>query len=485
MRPGYALPQVFLLGALGLLLTGCTVGPDFVPPVPPKADRYTETARITASTAAPAQHLVTASTIPAAWWQLFHSSGLDALIHDALARNPDLQAAQAALRIAKENRLVGQGAYYPAVGVDFSPSRQRQSNVATSNLNSGAYIYNLFTAGVNVSFTPDVFGGTRRAVEGLLAEEHQQRFQLEATQLTLVANLAAAAIQEASLREQLGAAEDLVKTAQEIQTILSRQRTLGENSGADFVAQEALTAQFEQSLATVRKQLAEQRDLIAALSGRLPAEQAAPTFRFSDLQLPQALPVTVPSQLVAQRPDIRAAQEQWHAASAAIGVAKANRLPQLTLTAGMGGMSDKLGQLITPGNVFWNLAAGLAQPVLQGGTLLHRTRAAEAAYEQAGAQYRSTVIMAFQNVADTLEALEADAKAWQFAVAGERAAAKSLAITREGLRLGDIAYPQVLAAQQTWQQARIGLAQATAAQYADAIALFQALGGGWWSAASP
>jgi NodT family efflux transporter outer membrane factor (OMF) lipoprotein len=476
--------KVLLSASLAALLCSCAVGPDFTPPTAPNVTGYTP------GDAAPmadndqdadAQRLIPGGDIPAEWWQLFHSEALNALVEDALKSNPDLEAAQAALRQARENTVAGEGAYYPSLDANFNPTRQKQSNITTSNINSGAYVYNLYTASVNVSYAPDVFGGTRRQVESLQALEDQQRFQLEATYLTLTSNLVAAAIQEASLRGQLAATRETIAVETKELDILRRQQELGEAAGVDVLAQESLLAQAEQTLPPLEKQLAQQRDLLAALAGRFPSDDVTAKFELADLQLPKELPLTLPSKLVEQRPDIRAAEEQLHAASAAIGVAIADMLPQISLTANTGSMALAMGQLFTPGNGFWTLAAGVTQPIFEGGTLLHHKRAADAAYDEAAAQYRSTVISAFQNVADTLHALDADAKALKAAAHAEHTASRSLDIVRKQLALGEIDRLALLTSEQSWQQAKISLVQAQANRYTDTAALFQALGGGWWN----
>jgi NodT family efflux transporter outer membrane factor (OMF) lipoprotein len=293
----------------------------------------------------------------------------------------------------------------------------------------------------------------------------------------------AAAVQEASLRAQIAATEKMVKLEQETLTLTKRQSELGAVPEAAVAAQIAVLAQTQALLPPLQKQLAQQRDLIAALAGRLPADMPQQTFELSALQLPQELPLTLPSQLVRQRPDVRAAEENLHAASADVGVAVANMLPQFTLTAGGGSMANQLSDLFKSGTGFWSLAGGVTQPLFQGGTLLHKKRAAEAAYDAAAAQYRATVIAAFQNVADTLQALQSDADALQAAAIAEHAAADSLAIAKRQVELGDMAYITLLSTEQSYQQAALNLAQAQANRYADTAALFQALGGGWWNRA--
>ncbi len=263
--------------------------------------------------------------------------------------------------------------------------------------------------------------------------------------------------------------------------LLKRQYSLGQVAKADVVAQEAALAQAQATLPPLEKQLAQQRDLLSRLAGRFPSDALTEQFEISSLELPQELPVSLPSKLVEQRPDVRSAEEQMHSASAQIGVAVANRLPNIPLSADIGSSATQIAQLFSPGTGFWTLAANVTQPIFQGGTLLHRQRAAEEAYDQAEAQYRSTVLTAFQNVADALYAVQSDADAVKAAVAAEKAAAQSLDIARRQLELGDISYLALLNAEQTYQQASLNLAQALSNRYADTAALFQALGGGWWN----
>jgi len=475
-----------LLMAATLLLTGCAVGPDFVTPAPPAGKDYTPEALGSRTAGAKAaggesQRFVRDLDLPGQWWTLFHSKALNSLVETALAANPDLQAAQAALRVAKENVYAQQGALLPAVDANFSAIRQQAPIAAPSDAGSDSPTFNLFTGQLNVSYSPDVFGGTRRSIEALAAQADQQRFQLEATYLTLTSNLAGAAVQEASLRSQIAATQRIIKIETDVLELLRRQRALGQVAEADVAAQEAALAQVQQTLPLLQKQLAQQRDLLAALSGGFPSDRLTQRFELAALQLPRDLPVSLPSQLVAQRPDIRAASANLQAASAQIGVAIANRLPNITLTATTGSTALAVDQLLTSGTGFWSAAGAVTQPIFHGGTLLHRELAAKATFDQVAAQYRGTVITAFQNVADALRAIQSDAVALQRAVAFERAAARSLDIARQRLTLGDINYIGLLTAQQTYQQALINLAQAKASRYADTVALFQALGGGWWN----
>jgi NodT family efflux transporter outer membrane factor (OMF) lipoprotein len=472
-----------------LILSGCAVGPDFKSPAAPEVSSYTPEP-LPAQTASAddrvgaAQHFVSEMDIPGQWWTLFHSEALNRLVERSLTANPTLSAAQAALRQAWENVYAQQGSYYPQVAAGFSASRNLTPVGSLSPASaSGNPYYTLFTPQLSVSFIPDVFGANRRSVESLVALAENQRFQLEATYLTLTSNVVSAAVQEASLRGQIAATQETIKIESDLVGILRRQLSLGQVAGSDVAAQEAALAQAQQALPPLQKQLAQQRDLLAALTGQVPSQQPAETFDLDTLQLPVELPVSLPAQLVAQRPDVQAAEQTLHSASALIGVAVAARLPQITLTGTAGSSANRLVDLFTPGTNFWTIAAGLTQPVFQGGMLMHKQRAAEAAFDQAKGQYRSTVLTAMQNVADALHALQSDADALRAAVASERAAARSLDIVRRQLALGQVAYLALLNAEQTYQQARLTLVQAEANRLADTAALFQALGGGWWNRA--
>ena len=349
--------------------------------------------------------------------------------------------------------------------------------------NTSALNYSLYTPQVSVSFVPDVFGLNRRTVESLQAQEQQARFALAATHITLSSNVAAAAIQEASLRAQIDATHELITINTNMLQILRNQYAKGYASKLDVAAQESQLAQVAATLPPLLKQLAQQRDLLAALSGGFPNQDLPEKFELSSLQLPQELPVSLPSQLVEQRPDVRQAEENLHSASAQIGIAVANRLPSFALTADAGSMAVVFGHLFSGGNGFWDVAAGVTQPIFDGGTLLHRERAAKAAYTQAAEQYRSTVLTAFQNVADTLNALQQDADALKAAAAAKDAASVTLDLTKKQFQSGYVNYLALLSAEQAYQQAVINLVQAQANRYADTAALFQALGGGWWNRA--
>jgi NodT family efflux transporter outer membrane factor (OMF) lipoprotein len=471
------------------LVSGCAVGPNFRRPAPPAVDSYTRPS-LTGTTASAdvaggaAQRLVPGQDIPHDWWTLLRSPGLNVLVERALRANPTLVAADRALRQARELVAAQRGFFYPTVQGSFSPSHQRVSATLAPPLSTNELTYSLYTAQVTVGFTPDVFGGNRRQVESLLGQAEAQRFQLAAAYVTLTSNVVAAAVQEASLRAQIAATREIVSISTGSLELVRRQFQFGAVAGLEVAAQEAALAQVEQTLPALQKQLEQNRNLLTALAGRLPSDDPEEQFDLASFQLPTDLPVSLPAKLVEQRPDVRAAEAQLHAASAQIGVAVASRLPQFTLTGALGGTSTNLATMFANSNPFWSLAGTVVQTIFDGGTLLHRQRAAEAAFEQTAAQYRSTVITAFQNVADALYALQADAESLKAAVAAERAAKRTLDITLKQQEFGAVSYLALLSARQAYQQALITRVQAQASRLADTAALFQALGGGWWNRAS-
>jgi len=482
-------PVAALIASSALLLAaGCAVGPKYKRPAPPAVGGYapappSATSATTNVAGGEAQQFVPGRDIPGEWWTLFHSKPLNDLIERALKANPSLKAAQAALLVARENLLAQRGAYLPSVAGSFAASRQKTSAEIAPVPNSNALHFSLFTPQVGVSYVPDVFGLNRRTVESLGAQEQQARFALAATHITLSANVAAAAIQEALLRAKIDATRELITINTDMLLILRTQFARGYVGRLEVAAQESQLAQVTATLPPLLKQLAQQRYLLAALSGGFPNQDLPEKFELSALQLPQELPVSLPSQLVEQRPDVRQAEENLHFASAQIGIARANRLPSFPLTADIGSMALAFSRIFSSGTGFWDWGGGVTQPIFQGGALLHRERAARAAYVQASEQYRSTVLTAFENVADTLNALKQDADALKTAAAAKDAASVTLDLARKQFQSGYVNYLALLSAEQTYQQALINLAQARANRHADTAALFQALGGGWWNRA--
>jgi NodT family efflux transporter outer membrane factor (OMF) lipoprotein len=472
-----------------LLMAGCAVGPDFKRPAAPTGSGYTDQPLSTTVTSTnfaggEAQSFVEGRDLAGDWWTLFHSQALNELIQESLTNNPDLKAAQAALLVAHENLLAQRGVYFPNVTAGFAASRQKQSENLAPTPNYPVvpqlYQYNLFTPQVSVSYSPDVFGLNRRTVESVKAQEQGVRFQMIATYTTLTANVVVTAIQAAAMQAQIDATRQLIDLNSNMVEILKYQYSKGYAGRLDVVAQESQLAQVVATLPPLIKQAAQLRDLLAVLAGRFPNQAPAENFDLASLQLPTELPVSLPSQLVAQRPDVLQAEANLHAASAQIGIAIANRLPNITLTADAGSTALSFDKLFSSGTGFWGLGAAATAPLFEGGQLLHAERAAKAAYTQAAEQYRSTVLTAFQNVADTLAALQQDAEGLKAAANAADDARETLNLSQRQWKDGYISYLGLLSAEQAYQQARINLVQAQANRYADTAALFQALGGGWW-----
>jgi NodT family efflux transporter outer membrane factor (OMF) lipoprotein len=484
------LARVGLIGGLlatGALLAACAVGPDFNRPEAPATKSYTRAAlpKETASTAVAGgavQRFVSGQDIPAQWWTLFHSTALDQLIRQALQDSPTLVAAEATLRESQENLRAQYGAaLFPSVDAGLTATRERISGAAFGP-NGQPNLFNLYNASVKVSYGLDLFGGARRELESLRSQVDYQRFQLEGAYLTLTANIVTTAVKEASLRAQIKATRDIVALQEKQLTVVENQFQLGAVARTDVLAQRTQVAQTRATLPPLEKELAQTRHLLAVLAGKLPSEAVLPEFDIDGLKLPQELPVSLPSALVRQRPDIRASESLLHQASAQVGVATAGMFPQITLTGSYGVESNKSGDLFN-GNApsVWNLGAGLLQPIFHGGELSAKRRAAVAVYDQAAAQYRETVLLAFQNVADVLRALDLDASALKAQAEAEAAARDALDLTQQQFQLGAVSYLELLIAERQHQQALVGLAQAQATRYADTAALFQALGGGWWN----
>jgi NodT family efflux transporter outer membrane factor (OMF) lipoprotein len=463
------------------------VGPDFKSPAAPVTTGYTATALPLQTAASPgkegvSQRLVPGREIPGQWWTLFHCEALDGLIDLAFANSPTLAAAQATLREARENRRAQLGVLFPQVDAGFKVNRSKISGAGFGQPNSQFSPFTIYNASVSVSYGIDIFGGARRELEALQAQVDYQRFQAEAAYLSLSANIVTSAVREASLRAQLGATRKILDLQQQQLSLIEVRYRFGAASELELAAQRAQLAQTRATLPPLEKQLSQTRHLLAVLAGKFPNESASlPEFEMAALHLPEELPVSLPSALVRQRPDILAAEELLHAASAQVGVATANLYPQITLSGSYGSEAVQLGSLFGSGTAVWNLGAGLVQPLFRGGELTAKRRAAIAAYEQAGAQYRETVLQAFQDVADVLQALDQDAVTLRAQSDAALAARKTLDLTQDQLRFGAVSYLSLLDADRQYQLARLNLVQAEAARYADSAALFHALGGGWWN----
>ena len=475
-----------LIAAIPFLISGCMLGPDFTSPPSPDTKSYTtdkpsDRISTTSSESGAAQSLALGKDIQGQWWTLFRSPPLTKLIEQAMKHNPDLQAASSALIEAQENASVQQSSLFPALDAGFSTKRQKISGAQFGNPSFEAPAYNLSTASVQVAYTLDAFGAIRRQIEGFEAQADYQRFQLEGTFLTLASNVVTTAIQEASLRAQISATQEIISAQAKGLELVKQQFELGGASKADVLLQQTTLEQTRTTLPPLERQLAQNRHRLTVLTGELPSTELAAQFNLSDLHLPEELPLSLPSKLVQQRPDVRAQEALLHVASAQIGVATAHLLPDFTINANVGSIATRIGDLFVPGSAIWSVGGNLLQPVFHGGGLIHQRRAALAAYEQAAAQYRSTVLLAFQNVADTMSALEFDADGLKTQDAAVKAAFDALELTQMQYKIGAVSYLPLLISERNYHQTRITQIVAQTRRYADTAALFQALGGGWWN----
>ena len=472
---------------LASALAACAVGPDYRRPDPPAATSYTAGPLPTGTVTAPGvgggeQRFVSGGEIPARWWELFQSGALDRWIREALANSPSLGAAEAALRRAQEFRRARYGDLLPGVDGSVSASRQKPSGASFGGADRQISPFTLYNASVSVTYNIDLFGRTRRELEAAQAQVDYQGYQLEGARLALTSNIVTAAFQEASLRGQLQATRDILATQEELLALIEKQFELGGIAKTDVLAQRASLAQSRAALPPLEKRLVQTRHLLAVLAGRLPgATEDLPEFELEGFHLPEDLPVTLPSSLARQRPDIRSAEEVLHAASARVGVATANLYPQVTLTGQYGTTALRAADLFRPDSVVWGFGAGLLQPIFHGGALRASRRAEIAGFDQAAAQYRETVLQAFRDVADVLRALEFDAMTLKAQSEAEAAARDTLDVAKKQVRFGATSHLSLLIAQRQYHLARVLLVQAQALRFADTAALFQALGGGWWN----
>ena len=478
------------LGAMivAVALTGCAVGPNFRAPEAPAVPAYTadKLPDATIATDAPtgdAQKFLEGEPVPERWWSSFSSEEIDRRVDQALAHSPTIASAQAALKQAQENVAAANGGLFPSV--DANVGAQRGNANFFGQLAPGQSVFNVYTAGVNVNYTLDLFGGVRRGIEAQAAVADFQQYQLEGTYLTLAANVVSTSFLEASLRGQIEATEEIISAYEENLKLVERQHEIGAKSLSDVLVIRTQVATVRAQLPTLRQQLARTQTQLAVYLGQFPAEASLAALDLDGFKLPQEVPVTLPSELVRQRPDIRAAESQLHQATAQVGVATANLLPQITLSGSLGSQALNTGDLFAGGTKAWSIGAGLLQPLFHGGTLRAEKRAAEAGLERAAADYQTTVLGAFQNVADSLHALELDAENLRAQFDAEQSAKKSLDLVNIQYKEGAASYLQVLDATRQYQQARIGLIQARAARLSDTAALYASLGGGWNEGRTP
>jgi NodT family efflux transporter outer membrane factor (OMF) lipoprotein len=468
---------------LACLLCGCAVGPNFHRPDAPPVKQYTHDGDHAGTAAAQgtAQRFEPGAAVSADWWRLFQSKNLDSIIDAALRANPGVEAAQASLRASQDNLRSGYGIFFPAIDAGAAASRERYSpvNFGTSTPSS---IFNLFTLSASVNYALDVFGGQRRMVEGLRAQVDVARANEQATYLALSANVVNTVIAKAAYRAEIDATKRLIELQKEQVRVAEVQAQAGTVPYSNVLSLRSQLASYEATIPQLEQKFTQSAHLLAALSGHVPAEWKAPEVALGDLTLPSSLPVSLPSDLVRQRPDIFAAEATAHAASANIGVATAALLPSITLSGSIAAATNSTSSLFPANGREWSVGAGVAAPLFEGGTLWFKRKAALDSYRQAMAAYRQTVLGAFEQVADSLRALEHDAMALVAEDEAVSAADQALRLVQANYQAGIASYIDVLNADAQDHQAKIADIQAIAVRYQDTVALFAALGGGWWSA---
>jgi NodT family efflux transporter outer membrane factor (OMF) lipoprotein len=485
-----ALPTSYMTQAAGLaaaamLLGACAVGPDFVRPKAPDIRQYTQGTEPVATVQAEgmAQSFAPGAKIAADWWQLFNSPQLDAAIKQAIADNPSLQAAQASLRESQDNLRAGYGVFFPQLSVAYDPSRQLFSPLKLGQNGAGS-IFNLFTLSATVSYAIDAFGGARRGLEGLQAQTDYQRFETALTYLTLSGNVVNTVIARAGYAEQIDATVRLIDILREQVSITEAQYRAGTVPYSTVLSVHSQLWSTEATIPPLRQKFDQAGHLLATLEGKAPAAWTPPLLVLDDLTLPGTLPLSLPSELVRQRPDILAAESTLHNASAGIGVATAALFPSFTLSGSYGYNSLTQGNIGANNGKFWSIGGDILAPIFDGGTLRYKRQAAIEAYRQSEAMYRQSVLGGLQQVADTLRGLEHDAETLRAQTDALAGAEEALRLIGINYRAGTVNYLAVLTADTQYFQTKIGFLQARAQRLQDTAALFVALGGGWWDNAA-
>jgi NodT family efflux transporter outer membrane factor (OMF) lipoprotein len=464
------------------ILVSCAVGPDFVRPKPPEVDAYTRGALPpeTIGAGGVSQRFVPGRDIAADWWYLFQSEKLNTVIDEALQGNRDLQAALARLRQSQELLRAGYGVFFPQIDGSFDFTRQK----FTASRYGGGFassIFNLYSASVAATYNLDVFGGSRRQVESLAAQVDVQDAQVKATYLTLLGNVVNAVIARAAYRAQIAATEEIIDFERRQVEITQSKYDAGMIAKTQVLSLQTQLSSTEATLPPLRQRLDQASHLLSTLTGRFPAEWSPPEVDLADFVLPSELPVSLPSDLVRQRPDILASESSLHSASAEIGVATANMFPSIGLSATYGQESVKPGDLFKGMSNFWNWGGTLTQPLFHGGSLWFQRKAAIEAYNEALANYHQTVLAAFAEVADALRALDHDARTLKARIQSLESARQNLLLVQANYEAGIASYLEVLIANLQYQQARVTQIQARAQRLQDTAVLFTALGGGWWN----
>ncbi len=463
-------------------LAGCAVGPDFHRPAAPPATHYSNGGdpRSTVAAQGTSQRFDPGAAVAADWWQLFRSPQIDAMIKEGISNNPGLAAAHAALRASQDDLRSGYGIFFPSADAGAAATRERYSPAAFGE-STGSRVFNLFTLSTSVNYALDVFGGQRRLVEGLRAQADVALSDERATYLSLAANIVNTAIAQAAYRAEIEATTQLIDLQKQQVGIARVQADAGTVPYSNVLSLESQLASYQATIPQLEQKLSQSDDLLAALVGHTPAEWQAPPLRLDDLTLPGNLPVSLPSNLVRQRPDILAAEATAHAASAGVGVATAAMLPSVTLSGGLETAANSTARLFSPGSRAWSFGGDVTAPLFEGGTLWFKRKAAIDQYDQALALYRQTVLAAFEQVADTLRALDHDAAVLVAQDQALSTAEQALHLIDANYQAGIATYLDVLNADSQYRQAKIAELQAVAVRYQDTVALFAALGGGWWN----
>lgn len=486
MRWTKALQTLSYLGTLGLV--ACSVGPDYKQPNAPVATKYTSTklpqntvSTPSATSAGKSQHLNTAQQVPENWWYLFHSPQINELVQQGLNNSPDLASAKATLQEAQDTFKAEVGnLMLPAIDFGADASRNRNSPIqfGSESVNN---IFNLYSATGQITYDIDLWGKNRRTLEGYQAQVDYAQYELEGAYLSLSSNIVTTAISIASTERQINVTKEIITAERKILKITQQQYNDGGIAYQSVLLQQTQLAQTQASLPPLQSALAQENHALAVLVGKPTSQQKLPIINLDKIILPTNLPVTLPSSLVAQRPDIQASSALLHVASANIGVAIANILPDLTLSGDYGYTSLSTGDLFTKNKNIWSYGAGLTQPIFHGGGLIYAKNAVESAYNAALGNYQQIVLMAFQNVADALTNLTIDAVAYKRNYQAAKSAKNTFIVTKQQFNLGGVNYLSLLDSQEQYLQTQLQLIKAQATRYSDTVALYQALGGGWWN----
>lgn len=471
------------------LLAGCAVGPDFKPLAAPGNGETIAANPLPAATMSAdvpggeAQQFLANTPIAARWWEQYQSPALNALVNEALRASPSIASAQAALRAAQANARAQYSTLFPDADASFSATRQKIDPGSFGNPGGGPVIYNLYNASVGVSYGLDLWGGTRRGVEASRANAEARAYELTAAYQTLIGNVVTGAVNIAEATYLLEGQKILVKDESDRLAIARRQYEIGAISRADVAVIESALATNLAGLYGYENQLLRARTQMAVYLGRTPSEATASDIVLLDLKLPTAIPVSLPSEIVRQRPDLRAAEAGLHAAAANVGVATANQFPQISLSANLGTQATTLNDLFK-GNV-WSIGGQITQPLFRAGELSALRRAAIADYDKAEADYRLTVLTAFKNVADSLQALQSNAAALGAYDQVARASAISYNAAAKQHELGAGTLTETVRLHAAYTIAKVGYATTVATRLRDTAALYLALGGTWDTAVKP